>query len=172
MDFEKLLLSGLPLLFAILWLGILHFCAWMGGWTQLAREFADDGSRNKSESKNPSPPAISSSGWGGGFPKDTHKPIRRRWFQSGSFGWMNYGSCLNIAVYDDGVRIAVLWPFRPGHAPLFIPWGELKEPRVRRVFPFVRRLEVKVGTPPVKVLLPVWVGEGMRGQESRDGGQG
>jgi hypothetical protein len=134
MDFEKLLLSGLPLLFAILWLGILHATAWLGGWTRLARTFADDGLR-------------------------TEKPIQRRWFQSGSFGLMNYGASLNIATYEEGVRIAVLWPLRPGHPPLFIPWSGLKEPRVKRVFPFVRRLEVQVGRPPVEVLLPVWVGE-------------
>jgi hypothetical protein len=134
MNWEKLLLSAVPLFFAVMWLGILHLTAWLGGWTRLAHTFVYDGSR-------------------------TEKPIQRRWFQSGSFGLMNYNSALNIAIYEEGVRIAVLWPFRPGHPPLFIPWSELREPRVRRVFPFVRRLEVQVGTPPVKVLLPVWMGE-------------
>jgi hypothetical protein len=134
MDWEKILLSAFPLFFAIMWLGILHLVAWMGGWTLLARDFADDGSH-------------------------TEKSVRSKWMQSGSFGLMNYGSCLNIGIYEVGVRIAVLWPFRPGHAPLFIPWSELQEARVRRVFPFMKRLEVKIGQPAVKVLLPVWVGE-------------
>jgi hypothetical protein len=54
---------------------------------------------------------------------------------------------------------AVLWPFRPGRPPLFFSWSELRDPRVRRVFPFARRLEVHVGETPVKVLLPAWVGD-------------
>jgi hypothetical protein len=139
MNWEKLLLSAFPLFFAILWLGILHAIAWMGGWTKLAREFPDNEQHN------------------------AEKPIRRARFQSGSFGLMNYNSCLNIGIYEAGVRVSVLWPFRPGHPPLFIPWNELCEPREKRVFPFVRRLEVQVGEPPVNVLLPVWVGEEMRG---------
>lgn len=140
MDWERVLLSGFPLFFAIFWLGILHFTAWAGGWTRLAREFADT-------------------------EEHVAKPLRRAWFQSGSLGLMNYGSCLNMQAYEDGVRLAVLWPFRPGHPPLFIPWRELKEAHEKRVFPFVRRLKVEIGAPnPVRVLLPTWVGEYVGGR--------
>jgi hypothetical protein len=137
LNWERFLLSAFPFIFAIFWLGILHWCAWMGGWTRLARQFTDDPMR--------------------GDQRDTYRPIRRAWFQSGSLGMMNYKSCLNVGVYETGVRLSVLWPFRPGHPPLFIPWSELAEGREKRLMFLFKRLEVFVGEPPVKVLLPVWV---------------
>ncbi len=139
MNWEPLIPAAILLFFPLFWIGICQIIGSMGGWTRLAGEFPDDDRLHST------------------------KPIRREWFQSGSFGLMNYNSVLQIGVYEEGVRLAVLGLFRAGHPPLFLPWSELKEPRVRRVFPFVRRLEVRVGERPVKALLPVWIEEYLGG---------
>jgi hypothetical protein len=50
-----------------------------------------------------------------------------RWsWQSGStrLGFA-YRNCLNITANRKGIYIAVLWMFRLGHPPLFIPWSDI-----------------------------------------------
>jgi hypothetical protein len=41
---------------------------------------------------------------------------------------------------DEGIGLAVLWPFRLGHPPLFIPWSEMNMSQVNwlYLFPLVR----------------------------------
>jgi hypothetical protein len=58
----------------------------------------------------------------------------RRYFNS------NYGGCLSIVVNQQGLGLRVLWPFRVGHPPLYIPWSQInihQEKRLR-VFTVVR----------------------------------
>jgi hypothetical protein len=78
MDWEKLLLSAFPVFFAGFWLGILHFCAWLGGWTTLARQFKDDGVRD--DGRRDDQLQADNSFRDNTFP--TNKPIRRAWLQS------------------------------------------------------------------------------------------
>ena len=130
---QEVLVAVGTLFFLLCWSGILNAIAWMGGWWHLAREFPDDALLHD------------------------RGPVRRRRFQSGSFGLMNYNSALTIGVYEQGLRVAALWPFRPGHPPLFIPWSELVDARAKRVFPFVQRLQAQIGAARVTVLLPTWV---------------
>jgi hypothetical protein len=48
---------------------------------------------------------------------------------SGQSGWMrglaNYRSCLVIGANPSGLYLAVFFPFRIAHPPLFIPWSEV-----------------------------------------------
>jgi hypothetical protein len=39
--------------------------------------------------------------------------------------WVSYSGCVTFTVERDGLLMEVLWLFRPGHAPVFLPWSEL-----------------------------------------------
>ena len=56
----------------------------------------------------------------------------------------HYGSCLNVGADPAGVKISVLFPFRPGHPPLLIPWSEISVAS-RRKFLFIRRVKLLLG---------------------------
>jgi len=49
-----------------------------------------------------------------------------KWFPS------HYGGCLFVRLADDGVRLSILFPFRMGHPPLFIPWHAVEDCRQER----------------------------------------
>lgn len=49
----------------------------------------------------------------------------------------NYGGCLTMTVNAEGLGLSVAAPFRPGHAPLFIPWNETSIKRETGVFKIV-----------------------------------
>jgi hypothetical protein len=72
-------------------------------------------------------------------------------FQSASFGWVNYGSCLTIVLCSYGMRLAVSPFFRLCHPPLLIPWSEFHEIRERRSF-LVKQDEVTIGNPVISRL--------------------
>jgi hypothetical protein len=83
--------------FTLWWCFVLWLSGWMSGWRALARHYRTDG--------------------------PFHGRIRR--FQSIALGWGNYGGVTTVGTRADGLYLAVLLPFRPGHPPLFIPWGEV-----------------------------------------------
>lgn len=63
------------------------------------------------------------------------------WLQSASVhgvAEVNYGSCLTVTVNDEGIGLSVLFPFRLGNPPLFIPWADIQVIQVRRWFFFNR----------------------------------
>lgn len=63
------------------------------------------------------------------------------WLQSAGirrYVEVNYGNCLIVTVNDEGIGLSVLFPFRLGHPPLFIPWSEVLVAQVRRFFLFNR----------------------------------
>jgi hypothetical protein len=68
--------------------------------------------------------------------------------QSGSIGLVNYSSCLTIYSNDDGVYLSTLWPFRLGHPPLLIPWGEIHDVTTSR-FLWMEDAVFQVGSPTV-----------------------
>lgn len=45
-----------------------------------------------------------------------------------------YNNCLTIGASKEGLYIAVLFLFRPGHHPIFIPWSEIKVQRKKIIF--------------------------------------
>ncbi|HEY1380157.1 MAG TPA: hypothetical protein VGF55_25370 [Gemmataceae bacterium] len=97
------LLALLPALFAVLWCGVLLLIGRMGGWSRLAAAYRHDGRfdgyRTRFASGELRGPLL-------GLP-------------------CNYGGCLTLGSNPDGLYLAVLPLFRPGHPPLFIPWQDV-----------------------------------------------
>lgn len=80
------------------WVALMALIGLLGGWGRLARAY----------------PAR------GAFP-------RQRWHaQSIQFGWTNYGHCVTMAADASHLHLAVPLPFRPGHAPVAVPWPEVE----------------------------------------------
>lgn len=47
--------------------------------------------------------------------------------QSGRMRWgVNYGNCLRLGANGQGLYLATLFLFRPGHPPLLIPWSQIR----------------------------------------------
>jgi hypothetical protein len=89
--------SVFPFFFAGLWLFVVNGLALMGGWRGLALAYrAIDPPRGESFS-----------------------------FCSAQLGTVNYKGCLRFVVEPKGLFISVLFPFRPGHPPLCIPWSDV-----------------------------------------------
>jgi hypothetical protein len=92
-----------PVLFAGLWVGVLHAIARVGGWSALAASYA--------RAQRPEGTAFR--------------------FCSGNFGLASYGGCLWLVSGVRGLDVSVLFLFRPAHPPLFIPWSDLTAHAVR-----------------------------------------
>ena len=133
---EKLI----PILFAIgfpfMWVSISLLLSHVGGWAKLAEHYAD-----RDDEKG-----------------DTY------YMRSGYVGAVNYKSCLIIRVCENGLRLSILFPFRIGHPPVFIPWDQFHSVSEKRVL-FFRFVDTYVGMPVVaNVVLPIWVHEHMPAQ--------
>ena len=77
--------------------------------------------------------------------------------RSGKFGAVGYHSCLSFCVNDEGLRIAVAFPFRLGHPPLFIPWDQMHNVTGDTVR-YSHKVKISVGKPTlVRVTMPGWV---------------
>src|SRR5437868_1249525 len=84
--------------FVIVWLVVLNLIALIGGCTRLARSYR-------------APAHFDGTCW-------------RMRSGMGRFS-VHYGNCLQLGANVEGLRIAVLFPFRPGHPPLFFPWSDI-----------------------------------------------
>ncbi|GAB5537317.1 MAG: hypothetical protein Rubg2KO_35660 [Rubricoccaceae bacterium] len=52
---------------------------------------------------------------------------------SGMVGVSSYRNVLTVSLEPEGLRLAVMVLFRPGHPPLLIPWGDLVNVRTTTV---------------------------------------
>lgn len=86
------------LLFPLLWCLVCVVIAVVGGWQALAGHY-----------------------------RTTATFHGRRWrLQSARMRWaMGYNNCLTIGANESGLLLAILFPFRPGHPPLFVPWTDI-----------------------------------------------
>jgi hypothetical protein len=115
--------------FPIMWVAVSLVLSHMGGWSKLAEHYADH----------------------------QHVSGETYYMRSGFVGAINYKSCLNLRVCETGLRLSVLFPFRVGHPPLFIPWDQFHSISEKRVF-FFRFLDTYVGRPVIaNVVLPIWI---------------
>jgi hypothetical protein len=55
---------------------------------------------------------------------------------------MNYGSCVNVGVNQNGLYLSVVFLFRLGHPPLFIPWPDISATKKRGFF-FFKLVELR-----------------------------
>lgn len=97
--------AGFAVYFVGLWCCICYSLSWIGGWHALAQRYrcASDFSGE-------------------------------RWrFRSGKMRWnASFSNCLTLGANRDGLYLAVVFLFRPGQPPLFIPWSEITVQRERR----------------------------------------
>ena len=101
----------LPLYFLVLWVVLIFFIARLTGWAALGEVY-----------------------------RATGESAGQRWsFQTAYMRWWShYGNCLTVTADPRGLSLAVLWLFRIGHPPLFIPWEEISsQPATWRWFRFV-----------------------------------
>ncbi len=85
-------------LFIVFWGLVCHGISSMGGWRELASQY---------HMERP-------------FSGELFR------FQSAQMrAWTNYNGCLTIGGNVEGLYLSVLFLFRPGHPPLFIPWSEI-----------------------------------------------
>jgi len=56
--------------------------------------------------------------------------------RSGTFGLVNYRSCLNLTITDKGLYTSVLFPFRIGHKPFVVPWSDFSKIEIKKVLFF------------------------------------
>jgi hypothetical protein len=114
---------GIIIVFGALWAGVQILIARVAGWTLLARAYRFSGTFRGVVWKCP-----------------TYKIIRMKWdgFEgalTASFPWLprdipderfGYGGGeLTVGANTEGLYLAQLFVFRPGHAPLFIPWRDI-----------------------------------------------
>jgi hypothetical protein len=95
----------LALGFLAFWLILLLLLAVLGGWQRLATSYLA-----------------------------TALPDGQRWrFQDCAlrFG-LSYNGCVQVVASREGLRLSVLFPFRPWHPPLYFPWQEVVVTRQRR----------------------------------------
>lgn len=64
------------------------------------------------------------------YPADDFFDGEKRGFQSmrigrGKIQSANYGGCVMVGVTPSALRLSMFFPFRPGHAPLSIPFGDI-----------------------------------------------
>ncbi len=124
----------------IIWVSLSLLASQVGGWAELAKKYA--GGRDE--------------------PGETY------WLRSGSVGAVNYSSCLVIRVCDDGLRLSVLFPFRIGHPPLFIPWDQFHSVSEKRVL-FFRFLDAFIGMfVAADVQLPFWIRDHLPTQQNSE----
>ena len=79
----------------------------------------------------------------------------QRWhFRSANMRWgTHYGGCLTFGADQAGLFISVIFPFRCGHPPLFIPWSEISV-RSTRCFYISERTELRFRRAPS---IPVYI---------------
>lgn len=87
-----------PFLFAAMWVVVCQLISLIGGWRELAKEY---------HTEHP-------------FSGELFR------FQSAQMrGKMNYNNCLTVGANVEGLYLSVLFVFRLGHPPLFIPWSDV-----------------------------------------------
>lgn len=116
---EEWLLNNFWIFFALLWVIALIGISAMGGWRDLAERYT------------------------------ARKPFQGKLyrFKGAQMRWLtNYGGCLNIGANTEGLYMSLLFPFRIGHPPLFIPWRDIQTGKSSGMV--VPRIELNIGKPP------------------------
>lgn len=99
-----------PLVVILAWFLVSHWIAWLSGWKALAKLYS-------------------------GYSAYTEKKF---YFQSAQFRWgVNYNGVLIVGANTQGLYLSVLFLLRPGHAPLFIPWTEIRSEIRQGIFPTI-----------------------------------
>jgi hypothetical protein len=121
MDIERLLEQYFFVFIPLIWILVVFLVARLSGW----RELAD------------------------AYPLSTDFTGRKLQFQSANFRWgSNYTGIVQIGADPQGLYLSVFIPFRPGHPPIFVPWGDIQVESRDGLIPALRlRFSRKPGIP-------------------------
>jgi hypothetical protein len=98
------------------WLLIGPIVGWVGGWASLARDYRFS----------------------------NHFDGKRWRFESARMRrMMGYNNCLTIGANEQGLYLSILFLFRSGHPPLFIPWRDISARRKK--FLWIKTAELRLG---------------------------
>ena len=86
-----------PVFFAGMWVAVSVILSFAGGWRALSRAY---------------PVSLPPSG-------------RSFNLKSGRLGMTNYNGCLRFVAGAPGLGLSILFLFRVGHPPLFVPWSDV-----------------------------------------------
>jgi len=90
-----------PFLLPVFWFGVSFLISRVSGWFRLAQD----------------------------FPGKSNISGEKFWFASARFGdsflGPRYGGSLFLNVGNEGIALSVFFPFRFGHAPIFLPWNSI-----------------------------------------------
>jgi hypothetical protein len=114
------ILIGFPLVFIPLWCGIVFMLSRMSGWSEIAARFPG--------SPNPTGTLFGT--------------------VTGMVGWVSYRNVLKVHVAPEGLHVVPWKIFTIGHAPIFIPWSEIHQARLRQ-FPFYQTVGFEIASPKV-----------------------
>jgi hypothetical protein len=89
--------------FLLLWSGVSLLLSMVSGWRTLAEAYRLDGDFEGA----------------------------RWWFKSANLRSVNYSNCLTLGANERGLYVGILFPFRLGHPPLFIPWSDVSAVEAR-----------------------------------------
>jgi len=79
------------------------------------------------------------------------------WMRTGRIGAISYHSSLCFGVNDRGLRIAVAFPLRLFHPPLFIPWDRFHHIAADQKL-YSHKCRMSVGRPAItSMMMPAWV---------------
>lgn len=99
--------AAVPLGFVVVWCVVVALVSLLGGWWQLGRRYA---------SARPLPGRVTR-------------------FESATLRWLvGYNAMLTVGVDEGGVHLAVFWPFRFLHPPLYLPWEAIEVTPYQRLF--------------------------------------
>jgi hypothetical protein len=102
-----LVILGWPLVFVVLWSGIVMLMSLLGGWRRLAGRY-----------------------------RAVERPSGSRSipFVTGMVGISRYKRLLSITSNERGMFVEIRWIFRIGHPTLFIPWSDIHNARKINLF--------------------------------------
>ena len=117
---DQLLENYFFFVFTTAWLGVSFVLSKIGGWADLVQDYRSDGSEEGEK-------------W--------------RFRNVSMKGTVFYSGCVFFTSNRSGLGLSILFPFRFGHPPLFVPWSDISiEESTRRGRPvinfFVSHLEV------------------------------
>ena len=137
-----LILILFPIAFGLLWFSVLSLISRIGGWHRLAQTYPDQN-----------------------VPENYSDVM-----SSGRMGWMNYSGVLKLHAGIRGLHLGVILPFRPGHAPICLPWNALQVHEGSHLWFRLSRLEIQYqGRTIAKLQIRSATAEGLRLNERASG---
>lgn len=128
LPYEALIPLVFPFFFAAIWLGVVSLLSLVSGWRGLA----------------------------GSYRTELAAPKGTLSFRTGRLnGLVNYNSVLSVGAAPGGLYLAVFFLFRPGHAPLLIPWSRVKVKGERRLL-FITMTQLEIDDVSLSLATDTW----------------